>query len=90
MIGGCANYPRVPVYEGFLTVYQECDDRDLGKNAMNAKQIKDEIRRLSRIDKNEIYRWIDEEASVDLLLRTKVYRSREIRQGVEQKCRVIS
>jgi hypothetical protein len=56
---------------------------------MNAKQIKDEIRKLNRIDKNEIYKWIDEEATVDLLLRTKVYRSLEIRQGVEQKRRVI-
>ena len=27
---------------------------------MNAEQIKDDIRKLSRIDKIEIYRWIDE------------------------------
>ena len=36
---------------------------------MNAEQIKDEIRKLSRIDKIEIYRWIDEEAAADLLSR---------------------
>ena len=57
---------------------------------MNAKQIKDEIRNLSRTDKNEIYKWIDEEAAVDLLSRIGVYRSREIPKGVEQKRRVIS
>jgi hypothetical protein len=58
---------------------------------MNAKQIKDEIRRLSRIDKMEVYRWIDERArAADLLSRIGVYRSLEIRQGVEQKWRVIS
>ena len=39
---------------------------------MNAKQIKDEIRKLSRTDKNEIYKWIDEEAAVDLLSRIGV------------------
>jgi hypothetical protein len=55
---------------------------------MNAKQIKDEIRKLSRIDKTEICRWIDHEAAVDLLSRIGVYRSRE--KGVEQKRRVIS
>jgi hypothetical protein len=43
---------------------------------MNAKQIKDEIRQLSRIDKIEIYRWIDEEAAADLLSRIGVRRNR--------------
>ena len=57
---------------------------------MNAKQIKDEIRKLSRTDKIEIYRWIDDEMASDLLPRIGVYRSRAIRQGVEQKWRVIS
>ena len=38
---------------------------------MNAQQIKDEIRKLSRIDKIEIYRWIDEEAAADLLSRSE-------------------
>jgi hypothetical protein len=57
---------------------------------MNAKQIKDEIRKLSRIDKIEIYRWIDEQVAADLLSKIGVYRSRAIRQGVEQKWRVIS
>jgi hypothetical protein len=58
---------------------------------VNAKQIKDEIRKLSRTDKNEIYKWIDERArGADLLSRIGVYRSLEIRQGLEQKWRVIS
>ena len=39
------------------------------KAVMNAEQIKDEIRKLSRRDKIEIYRWIDEEAAADLLSR---------------------
>jgi hypothetical protein len=43
---------------------------------MNAKQIKDEIRNLNRIDKIEIYRWIDEEAAEDLLSRIGVLRNR--------------
>ena len=33
---------------------------------MNAREIKDEIRKLSRADKIEIYRWIDEEVAADL------------------------
>ena len=45
------------------------------KTVMNAEQIKDEIRKLSRIDKIEIYRWIDEEAASDLLSRIGVNRS---------------
>jgi len=58
---------------------------------MNAKQIKDEIRRLSRIERIEIYRWVDERArAADLLSRIGVYRSLKIPQGVEQKWRVIS
>ncbi len=36
---------------------------------MNAEQIKDEIRKLNRIDKTEICRWIDEQAGSDLLSR---------------------
>ena len=45
------------------------------KTVMNAEQIKDEIRKLSRIDKIEIYRWIDEEAAADLPSRIGVNRS---------------
>jgi len=55
---------------------------------MNAEQIKDEIRKLSRIDKIEIYRWIDEEAAADLLSRIGIYRSSEVCQEIEQKCKV--
>ena len=34
---------------------------------MNAAQIKDEIRKLNRADKSEIYKWIDQEAASDVL-----------------------
>ncbi|SRR5260370_26577912 len=37
------------------------------KTIMNAEQIKGEIRTLSRTDKIEICRWIDEEAAIDPL-----------------------
>jgi hypothetical protein len=43
---------------------------------MNAAQIKNEIRKLSRADKIEIYGWIDEEAAADLLFRIGVLRNR--------------
>jgi hypothetical protein len=58
---------------------------------MNAKQIKDEIRKLNRIDKIEIFRWIDIQAhAAHLLSGIGVYRSHAVRQGVDQKFRVIS
>jgi hypothetical protein len=58
---------------------------------MNAKQIKDEIRKLNQIDKMEIYRWVAvQDHAASLLSRIGVYRSHAVRQGVEQKCRVIS
>ena len=41
---------------------------NLGR-AIDIEQLKDEIRKLNRIDKNEIYRWIDEEAAIGLLFR---------------------
>ena len=57
---------------------------------MNAAQIKDEIRKLNRIDKIEICRWIDEEAADDLIFRIGMSRSIELRQQIEQKCKVAS
>jgi hypothetical protein len=58
---------------------------------MNVRQIKSGIRGLSRIDRTEIYRWVDERARVaDLLSRIGVYRPLEKRQGGERKWRVIS
>ncbi len=58
---------------------------------MNVRQIKSGIRGLSRIDRIEIYRWVDERArAADLLSRIGVNRSLEMRQGGEQKWRVIS
>ena len=55
---------------------------------MKLEQIKDEIRKLSRTDKIEIYRWLDDETAADLLPRIGANRSLEIRQEIEQKCRV--
>jgi hypothetical protein len=40
--------------------------------AIDVEGVKDEIRRLSRIDKTATYKWIDEEAATDLLLRIAV------------------
>jgi hypothetical protein len=60
------------------------------KNIMNAAQIKDEIRKLSRIDKIGICRWIDEEVADDLIIRIGMSRSIELRQQIEQKCNVAS
>ena|SRR5271165_857842 len=57
---------------------------------MNAGQIKDEIRRLNRINKIEIYRWIDGEVAEDLTYRIGMYRSPKIRQQIEQMCEVAS
>ena len=36
---------------------------------IDVEHLKDEIRKLNRIDKNEICRWIDEEAAIGLLFR---------------------
>jgi hypothetical protein len=55
---------------------------------MNVVEIKDEIRKLSRTDKIEIYRWLDDETAADLLPRIGANRSLEIRQEIEQNCRV--
>jgi hypothetical protein len=55
---------------------------------MNVGENKDEIRKLSRTDKIEIYRWLDDETAADLLPRIGANRSLEIRQEIEQKCRV--
>ena len=52
---------------------------------MNVGEIKDEIRKLSRTDKIEIYRWLDDETAADLLPRIGANRSLEIRQEIEQK-----
>jgi hypothetical protein len=58
---------------------------------MNAKQIKDEIRKLNRVDKIEIFRWIDLQAhAARLLSGIGVYRLYGVRQEVDQKRRVIS
>jgi hypothetical protein len=61
-----------------------------GETVMNAAQIKNEIRKLNQIDKIEIYRWIDREVAKHLFCSIGVYRSLQIRQEIEQKCKVIS
>ena len=55
---------------------------------MNTAQIKDEIRKLNRIDKIEICRWIDQEVADDHVWRIGMSRSIELRQQIEQKCKV--
>jgi hypothetical protein len=52
---------------------------------MNAAQIKDEIRYMTRTDKIEIYKWLDGEVGGDLHLRIGLNRSLAIRQDIEQK-----
>ena len=54
------------------------------KTVVNAAQIKNEIRKLSRTDKIEIYRWIDDEVAADLS-RIGANRSLVIRHEIEQK-----
>ena len=58
------------------------------RTVMNAGEIKDGIRKLSRTDKIEIHRWIDEEAAADLLPRIGVLRNRTEVQGDDQEKRV--
>jgi hypothetical protein len=57
---------------------------------MNAAQIKDEIRKLNRVDMLEISTWIDREAAKNLVCRIGVCRSLQIRQEIEEKCKVLS
>ena len=61
-----------------------------GEKRMNATQIKDEIRKLNRVEKIAIFRWIDREVADDLICRIGTERSRQIRQELEQKCNVTS
>jgi len=57
---------------------------------MNTAQIKEEIRKLNRIDKIEICRWIDQEVADDLVWGIGMSRSIELREQMEQKCKVTS
>jgi hypothetical protein len=61
-----------------------------GEKRMNATQIKDEIRKLNRVEKIEIFRWIDREVADDLICRIGTERSRRIRQELEHKSNVTS
>jgi hypothetical protein len=57
---------------------------------MNAAQIKDEIRNLNRIEKMEIFRWIDQEVAEDLVWRIGMERWRQIRREFELRCNTLS
>jgi hypothetical protein len=57
---------------------------------MNITQIKDEIRRLDRIDKIGICRWLEEETVDDLFVRIGIDRARQIRQEFERRLSVTS
>ena len=47
------------------------DMRHIGK-AIDVERLKDEIRKLNPADKNEICKWIDQEAAIGLLFRAGV------------------
>ncbi len=51
---------------------------------MNAKEIKGEIRYMSRSDKIEIYRWLDAELGDDLPSKIGLRRSLAIRQELNR------
>lgn len=51
---------------------------------MNASQIKDEIRKLNRIEQIEIWRWLDRETVDDLVNRIGRDRSLQIRREIEE------
>jgi hypothetical protein len=57
---------------------------------VNAAQIKDEIRRLSRSERTEIFRWLDREVEDDLIFRNGMHRSLQIRQELEQRWKSVS
>jgi hypothetical protein len=55
---------------------------------MTVEEIKDEIRTLSRGEKIEIYRWLDDGVVAEFSSRIGVDRSLAIRQEIEQKWKV--
>jgi hypothetical protein len=55
---------------------------------MNVAQIKEEIRKLNRLDKVEIFRWIDREEVARDLSRIGAYRSIQIRRELEEMLKV--
>ena len=55
---------------------------------MNVAQIKDEIRKLNRIDKVKIFTWIDREAVASDLSRIGAYRSIQLRREIEERLKV--
>jgi hypothetical protein len=59
------------------------------KTVMSVEQVKDEIRRLRRSEKIEIYRWLDNSVGADFSSRIGADRSLEIRHAIDQICKVI-
>ena len=57
---------------------------------MNVAQIKDEIRKLDRIDKIGICRWLDEEMVDNPIVRIGMDRAHQIRQEFERRFNVTS
>ena len=52
---------------------------------MNVAQIKEEILKLNRTDKVEIFKWIDRVAVASDLTRIGAYRSIQIRREIEER-----
>jgi len=57
---------------------------------MNVAQIKDEIRKLDRIDRCAICRWLDAETVDNQIVRIGTDRARQIRQKFERRFNVTS
>jgi hypothetical protein len=56
---------------------------------MSLEQIKDEIRRLGASERIELYRWLDYHLAADFRCnRIGVDRSLEIRQAIDQNCKI--
>ena len=55
---------------------------------MTIAQIKEEIRRMSRSEKIEIYAWLDNSVGADYSSRIGVDRSLHIRHAINQKCQI--
>jgi hypothetical protein len=89
----CANGNRRPFRKVWVRAIAPIDIHYLDlkgkKKRMNATQIKDEILKLNRNEKLEIFRWIDQEVADDLVFKIGTDRSRKIRREFDLKCNVI-
>ena len=55
---------------------------------MTIAQIKEEIRRMSRSERIEIYAWLDNSVGADYSSRIGGDRSLQIRHAINQKCQI--